>query len=368
MATREALWAYRDRFGDAFGRTYFRRFGPGVAASVGIGTYLGAPTDTVDERMRETITLGLESGVNHIDTAVNYRCGRSERVVGEAIERAEIDREAVIVATKGGFLPFDRTPPDDPAAYVRDRFVEPGLVESDALAGRHTLAPGALAWSLDRSMTRLGVDRVDCYYLHNPETQLAVRSRAAVYDAIEAAFEFCERRRVAGDIGRYGIATWDALRVAADHDAHLSLDALLTRARRAGEAVGPTDDHGFEVIQLPFNVQMAAAFTRATQRPPGDAAGDRLSTLRFAHEAGLSVVTSASIAQGALAAADAISPPVDAQLAGETPAQRALTFARSAPAVSCSLVGTTTPAHLRENVAAGTFDPLGAGTFDAIFE
>jgi len=28
MATREALWNYRDEFGDAFGRTYFRRFGP----------------------------------------------------------------------------------------------------------------------------------------------------------------------------------------------------------------------------------------------------------------------------------------------------------------------------------------------------
>jgi len=31
-------------------------------------------------------------------------------------------------------------------------------------------------------------------------------------------------------------------------------------------------------------------------------------------------------------------------------------------------VGTTDPAHVRENVAAGTFDPLGASAFDAVFE
>lgn len=85
MATREALWNYRDEFGDAFGRTYFRRFGPGVASSIGLGTYLGDPIPAVDDASREAIDLALRSGVNHVDTAVNYRCGRAERVVGEAV-------------------------------------------------------------------------------------------------------------------------------------------------------------------------------------------------------------------------------------------------------------------------------------------
>ncbi|MFB6255442.1 MAG: aldo/keto reductase, partial [Haloplanus sp.] len=49
MASSRATWAYRDRFGDGFGRTYFRRFGPGVVSSVGLGTYLGDPTDAVDD-------------------------------------------------------------------------------------------------------------------------------------------------------------------------------------------------------------------------------------------------------------------------------------------------------------------------------
>ncbi|SMO50615.1 aldo/keto reductase [Halorubrum cibi] len=368
MATRDALWGYRDAFGDAFGRTHFRRFGPGVASSVGLGTYLGEPTDAVDDALRETLRLGIESGVNHVDTAANYRCGRSERVVGEALRDATVDREAVVVATKGGFLPFDGERPDDPAAYLRERFVDPGIVDPGDLAGAHSLAPGYLEWSLDRSLDRLGLETVDCYYVHNPETQLAQRSREAVYEALEVAFEALERRRIAGDVGAYGVATWDAFRVAEDADAYLSIREVLSRAEAAGESVGPDDDHGFAAIQLPFNVRMADAFTRANQFLPDDPDGEPISTLEFAHEAGLSVVTSASVGQGDLTADGAIPTGVDARLSGDTPAQRALNFARSAPGVTCSLVGTTDPDHLRENVAAGTFDPLGASAFDAVFE
>jgi len=376
MATRDALWAYRDRFGDAFGRTYFRRFGPGVASSVGMGTYLGEPTAAVDDAYREAIGLALRSGVNHVDTAVNYRCGRAERVVGEAVRDSPIDRDAVVVATKGGFLPFDGERPDDPAAYVRDRFLATGIVDADDLAnGAHAISPEYLEWSLDRSLDRLGFDAVDLFYIHNPETQLATRSREAVYDQLEAAFEALERRRAAGDVGAYGVATWDAFRVPESDERYLSLAEVLSRAETAGEAVGPDDDHGFEAVQLPFNVAMADAFTRRNQRLPGrdgdadrDAGADLVSTLEFAHEAGLSVVTSASIGQGELANEGAIPADVDATLAGETPAQRALNFARSAPGVTASLVGASDPAHVRENVAAGTFDPLGASAFDAVFE
>jgi len=369
MATREALWDYRDAFGDAFGRTYFRRFGPGVVSSLGIGTYLGDPTPAVDDASREAIALALRSGVNHVDTAINYRCGRAEPVVGEAVRDSPIDRDAIVVATKGGFLPFDGERPDDPAAFVRERFVDAGIVAPDDLAnGAHAIAPDYVEWSLDRSLDRLGLGSIDCYYVHNPETQLATRARADVYDQLEATFERLERRRAAGDIGAYGVATWDAFRVAEGDERFLSLAAVLSRAEAAGEAVGPDDDHGFEAVQLPFNVAMADAFTRRNQRPPGEESGEPISTLEFAHEAGLSVVTSASIGQGDLAVEGAIPAEVDATLAGETPAQRALNFARSAPGVTSSLAGATGLDHVRENVAAGTFDPLGASAFDAVFE
>jgi aryl-alcohol dehydrogenase-like predicted oxidoreductase len=56
------------------------------------------------------------------------------------------------------------------------------------------------------------------------------------------------------------------------------------------------------------------------------------------------------------------------RLDGETRAQQAINFARSAPGVTSALVGTGSPAHVAENVAAGTYEPLGAGAFDAVFE
>ena len=365
MATREGTWRYRDRFGDSFARTYFRRFGDGVCSSVGVGTYLGDPTDAADDAYRESITTALNSGVNVLDTALNYRCQRSERVVGDALRDSSADRDEVVVATKGGFLPFDGDRPNDPASYVREEFLQSGLVDPDDLAaGSHCIAPDFLDAQLDWSLRNLGLDAVDLYYVHNPETQRRVRSESAVYDQLEAAFERLEQRRGDGDLRYYGVATWEAFRVPPSHDSYLSLPEVVHRAERAAEAAG-VDDCGLQAIQLPFNVTMADAVTRVVHDSPGDSDGTATSALRYAHEAGLDAFTSASIGQGDLAAS--IPADVDERLAGDTHAQRAINFARSAPGVTCSLVGMGTPDHVAENVAAGTFEPLGAGAFDDVF-
>jgi aryl-alcohol dehydrogenase-like predicted oxidoreductase len=362
MATARGTWGYRDRFGNGFGRTYFRRFDPGVVSSIGLGTYLGEPTAAVDSEYERALSAGLEGGCNVVDTASNYRCGRSERVVGRALERADVDRDAVVVATKGGFLPFDGERPADPAGYVRDSFVDGGPVDPSSLAaGNHTLDPDAIDALVDRSLSTLGVDTIDCYYVHDPETQLRVRSRPAVYDQLEATFERLERRVATGDVGCYGVATWEGFRRPPDDDRHLSLAAVAARAGRAAETVGHGAS-GFEAIQLPFNVVMADAFTTRSQ----EFEGERASTLSVAHELGLDVFASASLARGELV--DGLPPAVDARLSGDTPAQRAINFARSGPGVTCALVGTTDTEHVAENVAAGTFDPLGARAFDAVFE
>jgi aryl-alcohol dehydrogenase-like predicted oxidoreductase len=373
MATRQGTWAYRDRFGGAFGRTYFRRFGPGVVSSIGAGTYLGDATDATDERYQAALVAALESGVNVVDTAVNYRHGRSEQAVGAALREAAVDRESVVVATKAGFLPFDGERPADPAAYVREQFVEPGLVEvSDLARGSHCIAPGYVEASLDRSLENLGLDSVDLLYVHNPETQLAARDRTAVYDQLEATFARLERRVAAGDVGAYGVATWDAFRVPPDHERYLSLAAVHERARAAAASAG-TDEPAFAAVQLPFNVVMADAFTVAAHPHPSGGEGDGdsdgpVSALEYAQAAGLGVFASASLAQGDLLAEGAVPPDVAAELAGDTAAQRALNFARSGPAVTCALVGSSDVDHVAENVAAGTFDPLGARAFDAVFE
>ncbi|MGM0604398.1 MAG: aldo/keto reductase [Halobacteriota archaeon] len=367
MGTAGGTWSYRDRFGSAYGRTYFRRYPPGVCSSIGIGTYLGEPTDAADDRYREAITTGLANGVNVVDTAINYRCQRSERVVGEAIAESEIDRESIVVTTKGGFVPFDGERPDDPGAYVTETFVETDRIAPETLArGSHCIEPAFIDDQLDRSLENLGVDTIDCYYVHNPETQLFERDRESVYDTLESTFERLERRRAAGDVRQYGVATWTAFRVEPDHEQYLSLSTLLSRASAAADRVG-ADDHGLTTIQLPFNVHMADAFTVEGQRlQRSDGRDQSVSVLELAHEEGLFVFTSASIGQGDLRSG--LPPEIAAKVNGDTPVQRAINFARSAPGVTCSLVGTGSPDHVAENAAAGTFDPIGAGAFDAVFE
>ncbi|WP_254823474.1 aldo/keto reductase [Haloglomus halophilum] len=363
MVTKEASWAYRDGVDEEFARTYFRRFGPGVVSSVGVGTYLGDPTDEQDERYETAVRQAVESGVSVVDTAVNYRAQRSERAVGRAIEAADVDREALLVATKGGFVPFDGAQPDDPAAYVREEWFEPDHASPGEMVRGNCLSPRFLSRSLDLSLENLGLDTVDLYYVHNPETQLAERDRETVYDLLEDAFVRLEERREAGDLRYYGVATWECFRVPQDHPNYLSLPEVVRRARAASDRAD-TNATGFRAVQLPFNVHMADAFTRAAHDGPE---GPQ-SALAFAHEAGLDVFASAPLKQGALAREGAIPDDVAAKLAGETPAQRAINFARSAPGVTAALVGTGSPEHVAENVGAGRYEPLGADAFDATFE
>jgi len=362
MATRSGTWDYREAFGDRFARTYFRRFGEGVVSSIGLGTYLGEATDAADDQYHDAIVEALESGVNVLDTAINYRHQRSERVVGRAIDDADVDRESVVVATKGGFVPFDGTRPENPGQWIHEQYVESGLVDRDDLVrGQHCIAPDFIDDQLDRSLSNLGLDAVDCYYVHNPETQLEARSREAVYDQLEATFTRLEERAAAGDIGQYGVATWEAFRVPEDHERYLSIAEIVSRARAAAKAADNAATH-FRAIQLPFNVVMADAFTVPAQ----EGADGPQSALWFAHEAGLDVFASASLAQGQLA--DGLPEDVAEQVAGETVAQRAINFARSGPGVTCALVGMGSPDHVAENVAAGTHPPLGADAFDEVFE
>jgi aryl-alcohol dehydrogenase-like predicted oxidoreductase len=362
MATADGTFQYKERFGEEMARTYFRRVRDRAVSSVGLGTYLGDPTDDVDDAYYETVRAAVESGCNVVDTAINYRHQRSERVVGRALADSDVDRDAVFLSTKGGFVPFDESRPENPSEFVAEEYVNSGIVDSEDLAhGSHSIAPGYIEDQLDRSLRNLDVDTIDLYYVHNPETQLDEKLPPAVYDQLEATFERLEQRAAAGDIEHYGVATWDAFRVSKRHDHYLDLGEIISRARAAAKEVGNTATH-LRAIQLPFNVFMADAFTAQTQDGPE---GDQ-SVLWYAHEAGLNVFTSASLAQGQVL--EGIPDNVDEELAGDSLAQRGLNFARSAPGVTSALAGTTSPEHVRENIQAGEHEPLGADAFDAIFE
>jgi aryl-alcohol dehydrogenase-like predicted oxidoreductase len=352
-ATKAGTARLRARFAGRYAADFYRDLGPGLTvSSIGLGTYLGECGDAEDAGYAAAVAAAVARGVNLIDTAINYRCQRSERAVGRALRSmltaGAAARDEVVVCTKGGYVPLDGEPPptrEAYQAYLAREYYERGVMRpEDVVAGGHCIAPGYLEEQLRRSRENLGVGTIDVYYVHNPEQQLAAIDRAEFRARLRAAFELLEARADAGEIGCYGCATWNGFRVGPDAREHLDLFEL---AHLAAEVGG--DGHHFRVVQLPVNLAMSEAVRAPTQRTRSGAPAP---LLQAAAELGISVVASASLCQAKLA--EGLPAPVrDALPALATDAQRAIAFVRSLPGVTAALVGMKRLEHLEENLGAG---------------
>ncbi len=363
-ATTEGTAGYRERFRDTAAEGHFRFEQNLWLSSVGVGTYLGDPDEETDRSYTDAITRAVELGVNVIDTAANYRFQRSERNVGEALKNLTAEgfaREEVVVCTKGGYLPFDTHPPAGQAgvrSYVEETFVKPGVISlSDIVAGSHCMTPGYLAHQVAQSLRNTGLETLDVYYVHNPETQLQVVAQDEFYARLRAAFEQLEREREAGRIRFYGVATWNGFRAQAGQRGYHSLERVHEAAREAGG-----DDHGFRFVQLPFNLAMPEALINENHTHKGA----QVSLLEAAKALGVTVVASASIMQGKVARdlPERIREPLGSL---STDAQTAIQFTRSTPGVTTALVGMSSRAHVEENLQLARVAPAAAEDYARLF-
>ena len=116
------------------------------------------------------------------------------------------------------------------------------------------------------------------------------------------------------------------------------------------------------MIQLPYNLAMPEAFTRANQKLEGVF----VSTLAAAQRLGMYVMASASVYQGQLTRG--LPAVVTDYLPGLTSdAQRAIQFVRSTPGIGTALVGMKTLAHVDENLAAAAVAPMPWEQFKRLF-
>jgi aryl-alcohol dehydrogenase-like predicted oxidoreductase len=354
-ATSQGTAAYRARVADRTAPDHFRAWRGLTVSSIGLGTYLGDDDAATDALYEEATVRALELGINVLDSAINYRCQRSERAVGRALARAAelkfAQRPELVITTKGGFLPFDGARPEDTRQYIEETWVKPGIFGWDELvAGCHCLSPRFITDQLERSRANLRLGTIDVYYLHNPETQLAHVTRNVFLTRMRAAFEALERAVAEGKIGVYGTATWNGYRQPADADDRLSLDELVALAREVGG-----DAHHFRAVQLPLNLSMLEAFNASNQF---DAVGKKRPLLEAAVELGVYVMTSGSIQQGRLARrlSDGLRARLDPSLVID--AQRALQFVRSTPGVGTALIGTKRVAHVEEAAGVARVSPM----------
>lgn len=359
IATAGSTERFASRFADA-AEGHFRDAGGLKLSSIGIGTYLGNWDEATDRAYAEAVAAFVRAGGNVIDTAANYRFQRSERSIGAALSdlSEEFGRDELFISTKGGYLPFDGEPTSDVSAYFTENFVDKGIATAEELVGgSHCMSPDYLESQIDQSLGNLGVESVDLFYIHNPESQLASIDRYTFEARIAKAFERLEGVRSKGKIASYGVATWNGFRVAPDEQSYHGLENFVRSARQIGG-----DDHGFRFIQLPYNLAMPEAYLLPNQSANGRA----LPLLQAASDLGVTVVASASILQGKL------SQNVPMYIRGvlgnqTTDAMTAIQFVRSTPGITTALVGMSSTGHVEENMGLVRVGPTPEGQFSELF-
>ena len=127
-----------------------------------------------DATARATVDAAWDEGVRYFDTAPHYGLGLSERRLGAAL--ANRPRADFVVSTKVGRLlePLPAARGQDPEGF--------------AVAATHRrvwdFSRDGVRRSLEESLRRLGLDRVDLVYLHDPDDHLE-EVLAAGYPALE---------------------------------------------------------------------------------------------------------------------------------------------------------------------------------------
>ena len=359
-ATAEGTLKFAEKFPDA-AKGHFRNAQGLTVSSIGIGTYLGNWDAQTDENYVEAITKFVESGGNVIDTAANYRFQRSERNIGNALKNLfekGFQREGIFICTKGGYLPFDGEPTRDVRAYFEENFVNTSIASFDDLVGgSHCMTPKYLQSQIDQSLENMQIEGVDVFYIHNPESQLSAVDKYTFEARLAKAFELLEENRTSGKIHFYGAATWNGFRAAPDASGYHSLERMVNIARHVAG-----DDHGFRFVQMPFNLAMPEAFLFQTQAVEGRV----YSPIEAANELGVSVMCSASILQGKLAAN--LPTHLNETLGNlKTDAQTSLQFVRSTPGVTTALIGMSSESHVEENMELAGIEPVERETYGQMF-
>jgi D-threo-aldose 1-dehydrogenase len=133
-----------------------------------------------------TVTAALEAGLTYVDTAPHYGLGLAERRLGRAL--AGRPRDGFVLSTKVGRL---LRPPTPGQATDAKEFVggPPGRRVWD-------FSGDGVRRSLEESLERLGLDRVDVVFLHDPDDH-----EREVY---EQAFPALAELRAQGVVGAIG--------------------------------------------------------------------------------------------------------------------------------------------------------------------
>ncbi|OZB81997.1 aldo/keto reductase, partial [Microbacterium sp. 13-71-7] len=132
-----------------------------------------------DDEAWAVLDAAWESGIRLFDTAPHYGLGLSERRLGAFLQTKP--RDEYVLSTKAGRLL--RPNPDHAAGGLdtaNDFFVP------DELQRVWDFSEAGISASLDESRERLGIERIDILYLHDPERHDLDLALAEAFPALES--------------------------------------------------------------------------------------------------------------------------------------------------------------------------------------
>jgi D-threo-aldose 1-dehydrogenase len=269
---------------------------------------------TPDADARATVDAAWELGVRYFDTAPHYGLGLSERRVGSAL--AERPRDEFVLSTKVGRLL-------EPVAEVTGDDDEGFAVPATHRRRRDYSRDGILR-SVAASLERLGLDRIDVLFVHDPDEHYA--------EVLDGAYPALHELREQGVVGAIG-AGMNQAEMLADFARNTDMDLLMLAGRYTLLEQAALDDLLPTCEARGVRVVAAGVFNSgllARDAPPDDAKydyGDAPAEL---------------VARARRIAA------VCERHGVRLPAA-ALAFPRAHPAVASVCVGTRSPAQMRRN-------------------
>jgi aryl-alcohol dehydrogenase-like predicted oxidoreductase len=158
---------------------------PVIFGAWAIGGWMWGGTDEQDSI--NAIRASVDHGVTTIDTAAVYGMGYSEELVGRAIKGI---RDKVVIATKCG-MRWDGNEGSDPW-HQKDN-------QGRDIVIRRNSKPDSIRLECENSLRRLGVDVIDLYQIHWPDTSTPV----------EESMRAMAKLKEQGKIRAIGVSNYD---------------------------------------------------------------------------------------------------------------------------------------------------------------
>ena len=234
------------------------------------GNALGNLYSAIDEgAARDAVLAAYQTGVAYFDTAPMYGHGLSERRVGDVLRA--LPRDGIVLSTKVGRLlkPYGRIPPPRPSLAEGGIFTQelPFLPTFD-------FSYDATMRSMEDSLQRLGMNRVDILLIHDcDEWSQGERYAAALHSVEHGALKALQKLKAEGTIGAFGagvnqaeacerlmdIGEFDCFMLAGRYTLleQGALDSFLPRCQKAGVSV---------ILAAPFNSGILATGAVADAR------------------------------------------------------------------------------------------------------